>query len=216
MHTEWGRGGGLLGPGPGPGCTLHALPPLPKMRLPLPAALLAAATSAGGASAFAPPGPAAAFLLRPAISVPPAATTSLGAIRCEGKTYQLEEREDSEICTTEVHLNPDRSVLVGDTDGPYFEASAGEWNVAPGTNDFTMRIQKRFRTGQSSTDMGEFAFDVYRVYRGDMALVGDSVAITGVMTDDHDSDKEVGFFNMIDGTDEKDGYEGRARSLRST
>ena len=130
---------------------------------------------------------AAAFLLRPAISVPPAATTSLGAIRCEGKTYQLEEREDSEICTTEVHLNPDRSVLVGDTDGPYFEASAGEWNVAPGTNDFTMRIQKRFRTGQSSTDMGEFAFDVYRVYRGDMALVGDSVAITGVMTDDHDS-----------------------------
>lgn len=187
------------------------------MRLPLPAALLAAATSAASASAFAPPGPAAAFHLRPAISVPPpAAATSLGAIRCEGKTYQLEEREDSEICTTEVHLNPDRSVLVGDTDGPYFEASAGEWNVAPGTNDFTMRIQKRFRTGQSSTDMGEFAFDVYRVYRGDMALVGDSVAITGIMTDDHDSDKEVGFFNMIDGTDEKDGYEGRARSLRST
>ena len=51
---------------------------------------------------------------------------------------------------------------------------------------------------------------VTKTYRGDMTKVGASVAVTGVMCTNDALDKaeiEVGYFNMIDATDERLGYE---------
>ena len=50
------------------------------------------------------------------------------------------------------------------------------------------------------------ALSVTKTYTGDMTNVGESVAITGVMaTSDTASgiEQEVGYFNMIDATDER-------------
>jgi hypothetical protein len=52
------------------------------------------------------------------------------------------------------------------------------------------------------------AVKVTKSYRGDMTMVGECVAVTGVMrtTDTVDNtDREVGYFNMIDATDERTG-----------
>ena len=50
---------------------------------------------------------------------------------------------------------------------------------------------------------------VARTYTGEMTKVGESVAITGVMHIEDlfsESNKEVGYFNMIDGTAERESY----------
>lgn len=47
---------------------------------------------------------------------------------------------------------------------------------------------------------------VTKTYRGDMTKVGESVAVTGVMSTSDtidESEREVGYFNMIDATDER-------------
>uniref|UniRef100_A0A6V2Q6H0 Jacalin-type lectin domain-containing protein n=2 Tax=Ditylum brightwellii TaxID=49249 RepID=A0A6V2Q6H0_9STRA len=144
--------------------------------------------------------------------------TALYAIRCEGKTYQLEELEDAETCTTEVFLNNDRTITFGSTDGPIYDSASGQWSVPAGTNDFSMTIRRRYSTGAKNTDMGEFRFDVVREYTGEMTRVGECVGITGIMKDGEagGEKREVGFFNMIDGTDEKASYAGKAQSLRSS
>ena len=49
---------------------------------------------------------------------------------------------------------------------------------------------------------------VTKTYRGDMTMVGESVGVTGIMssTDPIDnSEREVGYFNMIDATNERAG-----------
>jgi len=144
--------------------------------------------------------------------------SSLRSIRCEGKTYQLEELEDSNTCTTEIFLHEDRSIQFGDSDGPVFEGAAGRWDMEPGTEDFIMCVQRRYGGGRDGTDMGEFAFDVWRTFSGEMKMVGDSVAINGVMYDgdstNFEGSKQVGYFNMIDGTDDKLSYAERAGNLR--
>lgn len=130
--------------------------------------------------------------------------TVLFRIRCENKYYQLEEMEDRENCTTELFLKEDGTVLVGDTDGPLWTDAKGEWMIAPGTNDFVMTITRTFGAGQENSPMGEFEYQLERTFQGDMTEVGESVAITGVLLSEDPmtgEDKEVGFFNMIDGTD---------------
>ncbi|KAL7564732.1 hypothetical protein ACA910_010143 [Epithemia clementina (nom. ined.)] len=136
-------------------------------------------------------------------------SSALFAIRCENKYYQLEEMEDRENSTTELFLKADGTVLIGDTDGPLWLSAEGTWHVPAGTDDFTMTIRKTFGTGSKAQDMGECSFQVERKYIGDLTEVGESVAITGVMkapsldedgNKDEESYKEVGFFNMIDGT----------------
>merc|ERR1711865_70826 len=79
----------------------------------------------------------------------------------------------------------------------------GEWNVA--AEDFVMSITKTYTTGQEGNDMGEFTSDVERVFQGEMMVVGGTeVAVNGkIYAEDYITtkvDKEVGFFNMIDGT----------------
>ena len=117
--------------------------------------------------------------------------------------------EDQEDCTTELFLTADGVVEFGETDGPVWTSAVGSWSVAPGTDDFVMPIVRTYKTGQSNTDMGEFSFDIGRIYRGEMTNVGDSVGITGAMEEmpdevfgsNDEEPKKVGFFNMIDGTD---------------
>jgi hypothetical protein len=108
-------------------------------------------------------------------------SSHLFGIRCEDKFYQLEENEDIDNCRTEVYLLSDRTVDFGKTDGPVPESVEGVWDIVPGTDDFIMTIRKCFSTGKSGSDMGEFAFEIIREFKGDMAMVGESVSITGVI-----------------------------------
>ena len=130
--------------------------------------------------------------------------TIMYRIRCENKYYQLEELEDADNCTTELFLKADGTVDIGETDGPLFTKAVGNWEIKE--NDFAMTITKTFVSGNEKNDMGEFSFDVERVFTGEMTVVGGTeVAINGkiyaedIITEKHE--KEVGFFNMIDGTD---------------
>eukprot|EP00429_Kryptoperidinium_foliaceum_P066065 CAMPEP_0176061244 /NCGR_PEP_ID=MMETSP0120_2-20121206/30534_1 /TAXON_ID=160619 /ORGANISM="Kryptoperidinium foliaceum, Strain CCMP 1326" /LENGTH=171 /DNA_ID=CAMNT_0017394801 /DNA_START=127 /DNA_END=642 /DNA_ORIENTATION=+ len=137
-------------------------------------------------------------------------SSALSAIRCFDKYYQLEELEDKESCTTELFLRADGVVEFGETDGPQFLAAAGTWSVPDGTDDFNMVVTRVFSAGQDDSDMGEFNFELSKTYRGDMTMVGASVGVTGVMAtaDTVDgSEREVGYFNMIDVTDERMGDE---------
>ena len=45
-----------------------------------------------------------------------------------GLHLQLEELEDAETSTTEVFLNDDFTVTLGETDGPRYIASEGTWS----------------------------------------------------------------------------------------
>merc|ERR1719409_1113653 len=146
-------------------------------------------------------------------------STQLYGIRCEDKTYQLEELEDQETCTSEVFLQADRTIYFGDTDGPIPVECEGRWDVEPETNSFRMAIKRTFGTGSDSRDMGEFSFDVEKLYMGEMTMVGESVAIQGtVLVRDEfnpEVEKEVGYFNMIDGTQDRLSYVERAGKLTS-
>jgi hypothetical protein len=113
--------------------------------------------------------------------------------------------EDKDNATTELFLKIDGTVEFGDTDGPRWISARGEWSVAPNTDDFTMKITRHFRAGVDNTDMGEFEYELERIYVGDMTMVGACVAITGVMRIPEMSEREVGFFNMIDATNVRDG-----------
>ena len=56
--------------------------------------------------------------------------------------------------------------------------------------------------------MGEFDFEVERVFMGEFAKVGGNVAVTGsVHQIDELGDHEVGYFNMLDTTKERLGEE---------
>ena len=120
----------------------------------------------------------------------------LYGIRCENKYYQLEEMEDKETCTTELFLLEDGGVEFGETDGPLPKECLGSWQVFPGTDNFKMDIVRKFSTGTSGRDMGEFDYEIVRSFVGEMTEVGSSVGISGVMVSG--DNQEVGFFSMID------------------
>jgi hypothetical protein len=113
--------------------------------------------------------------------------------------------EDKDNATTELFLKIDGTVEFGDTDGPRWISARGEWSVTPGTDDFTMKITRQFKAGVDNTDMGEFDYELERIYVGDMTMVGACVGITGVMRIPELSEREVGFFNMIDATNVRGG-----------
>mmetsp|Transcript_24779 Transcript_24779/g.60873 ORF Transcript_24779/g.60873 Transcript_24779/m.60873 type:complete len:369 (+) Transcript_24779:77-1183(+) len=140
-------------------------------------------------------------------------SSKLYGIRCENTFYQLEEMEDGETSRTEVYLMQDRQVDFGKTDGPVPDYVEGQWSVDSGDDEFTMTIRRVFGTGKRGSDMGEFSFEIVRELRGDLTMVGESVAITGTIVNKDDllGDKEVGYFNMVDDTEERESYalEGR-------
>eukprot|EP00571_Detonula_confervacea_P016764 CAMPEP_0172297512 /NCGR_PEP_ID=MMETSP1058-20130122/505_1 /TAXON_ID=83371 /ORGANISM="Detonula confervacea, Strain CCMP 353" /LENGTH=217 /DNA_ID=CAMNT_0013006673 /DNA_START=120 /DNA_END=773 /DNA_ORIENTATION=+ len=145
--------------------------------------------------------------------------------------FQLEELEDAETSTTDVLLNSDLTVSLGETDGPLYTAAEGTWSedceymsVSDDDYDqstldvennlkrsFTMKLARTFVTGvekaEASTDIGEIKYSVERTYKGECTLVGGSVfAMNGEILDVDEifGDRRVGFFNMIDATEERE------------
>ena len=114
--------------------------------------------------------------------------------------------EDADTATTEVLLNVDHTVTVGETDGPLHKTAEGTWKE--NDQNFEMVLTRRFQAGREGmvfTDMGEFEFDVVRTFTGEMTMVGASAAVQGGIhsSDEILGDQEVGFFNMIDTTNER-------------
>jgi hypothetical protein len=107
-----------------------------------------------------------------------------------GKHYQLEELEDSETCTTDIFLNDDSTLLVGETSGPLYLSGSGSWSTESAANGktlFEMELNRRYNTGKEAsqkTDIGEFNYDVTRTFRGELNLVGGTVlAMNGEILD---------------------------------
>ena len=124
----------------------------------------------------------------------------------------MEELEDKDTCTSELFLKADRTIEFGETDGPLWTAASGTWHVAPDTNEFTMWLSRSYTTGSSSRQMGEFSYTLERRFSGELTLVGESIAVSGVVyvkisDDDDDEINEIsaGYFNMIDATAERQG-----------
>jgi len=126
-----------------------------------------------------------------------------------GRHFELEELEDAESSTTDVLLNADSSVTLGGSNGPVWTSSSGSWEQTSNVH-FVMVLTRSYkggREGRETTDMGEFQYDVTRTFRGEVAAVGGTVlAVNGdiVDVDEVFGDRRVGFFNMIDTTEEKD------------
>ena len=148
-----------------------------------------------------------------------------------GRHFQLEELEDAESSTTDVLLNADRTVTLGQTNGPRFLSGRGTWSESvagyksddqssPGTFTrlFNLRLERTYLGGNkkkegdadwgyTDTNIGEFAYTVERTYAGECFIVGGSVfAMTGdiIDVDEVFGDRRVGFFNMIDTTEERE------------
>jgi hypothetical protein len=117
----------------------------------------------------------------------------------------MEELEDKENISTEIHLKPDNTVAFGETDGPPPAETVGVWTFNEDENIFEMKVVRTFGAGLSGTNIGEFDFGVERTYVGIVTKVGNAVAVSGSirLTDDltlGGGDK-VGFFNLIDTTE---------------
>lgn len=128
--------------------------------------------------------------------------------RVVDRYFQLEESEDAETCTSEVFLNADGSVFIGETNGPLPARATGTWQQSPDGQQFTMNISRTFSAGQpqrSFTDVGEFDFTVERIFEAsEISTVGTSMSIEGSIYDVSSSGEyKVGFFSMIDTTDAK-------------
>uniref|UniRef100_A0A6T8HJV6 Jacalin-type lectin domain-containing protein n=1 Tax=Proboscia inermis TaxID=420281 RepID=A0A6T8HJV6_9STRA len=133
------------------------------------------------------------------------------------KHFQLEEMEDKDSCATDIFLEENGNVVVGDGDGPISIKSTGTWSQEE-DGSFLMSIIRTFGGGLEATkewDLGEFTFDVERTYIGQIAQVGNKLAMTGSLwaNDPFHGDTEVGFFNMIDSTEE--GFKPEGRKLTS-
>merc|ERR1711862_896833 len=136
--------------------------------------------------------------------------------------YQLDEREDKEECITEIQLKQNYAAIIGDTDGPVPVEASGSWALIDGK--FKMSITRKFESvGQKKglmseptvkvtptsqaikTDIGEFTFDVVRTYTGSVSKVGEKIAVEGVihLVDDVLGDEEVGYFSLIDTTEDR-------------
>lgn len=144
-----------------------------------------------------------------------------------GRNFQLEELEDAESACTDILLNSDLTLTVGETDGPRYVTADGTWSESlvglhsddqsgDGSNFkryFSMKLRRTFVGGteeKDSTDMGEFEYSVERRYDGECYLVGGSTfAMNGDILDVDEifGERRVGFFNMIDTTVEEGGGE---------
>ncbi|KAL7528279.1 hypothetical protein ACHAWF_002505 [Thalassiosira exigua] len=141
----------------------------------------------------------------------------------EGRHFQLEEFEDSEASISLVFLASDGVAALGVTDGPICASSRGTWSEAirassrddraEGRDDartFAMTLTRRFSSGCDGSDpaaMGRFEYEVERTYVGERYLVGGSVlAMSGEIldVDEFFGERRVGFFQMIDTTEERD------------
>lgn len=96
--------------------------------------------------------------------------------------FQLEELEDKESATTELHLNWDNTVSLGATDGPRFLKGSGTWKYNPDTLTVEVILSRTYAAGKHpsyTTDMGEFDFTVDRVLTGAVEWTGNKVNVAG-------------------------------------
>lgn len=135
------------------------------------------------------------------------AKPEINSVNAAERFFQLEEREDSETCETEVYLRWDQGVDVLHTDGPQFSQASGSWSQRPdGTLEIILSRTYDSGTEQSGdTDMGEFQYTVERVFSGEMTYAGESIAVTGpiVVQDEFLGEQEVGYFNLLDTTSDR-------------
>lgn len=132
--------------------------------------------------------------------------------------FQLEELEDADRHCTEVFLHEDSKVTMGVSDGPKTVDASATWaalQLFQQEDDddddddavtVELTIRRTYRAGhkkRKASDMGEFEFDTVRILTGKLCLVGAKLAIAGTihLADDREA-SVVGYFNMIDTTDE--------------
>ena len=138
-------------------------------------------------------------------------TTALKFHTLRESFFQLEELEDASSAVTEVFLKTDRTIDVGETDGPIFVDASGTWNQDL-DGKFEMILKRTYKGGAEQrkfTDMGEFEFEVERTFTGQLTEVGGKVAVAGSMhcADETLGDSDVGYFNMLETTKERLGEE---------
>jgi hypothetical protein len=112
-----------------------------------------------------------------------------------------------------LYLEANGRVAVGETDGPIFVEASGQWEQSG--HDFIMSITRRYEAGaeeREATSMGVFEFEVERVFKGQLTMIGELMGVEGAVwsIDDLFGDKEVGFFNMIDTTKARFGEDDNA------
>ncbi|KAL7532145.1 hypothetical protein ACHAXR_004464 [Thalassiosira sp. AJA248-18] len=136
------------------------------------------------------------------------ATAPLQSSRADisSKEFQLEELEDKEECETELWLNDDGSVTLGDTNGPKMKDYKGDWHLletASGDDQpFRMRLTRSYESvGSGTNNLGDVTYDVKREFWGNIEKVGESVSVTGKTHGSTNTDagnSELGYFTMID------------------
>jgi len=138
------------------------------------------------------------------------------------KYFQLEEREDSESCSTEVYVKSDYTLRIGETNGPRCTSSVGVWkemefmdekSIVNNEGIFEMEITRTYETGQdgkskwgtNDLQMGKFEFTVQRRFNGEFQFVGAEVNVAGTIVDVDPAfgDRQVGYFSMIDVTKDR-------------
>jgi hypothetical protein len=142
--------------------------------------------------------------------------TSLSAVSAQeqirilaGREFQLEEREDKDMENTLIVLNLDGTVSLHDTDGPQYKSYSGEWMIQEDDkiHPFRLRLDRTFTGGMdavSTTDIGEFDYQVSREFWGNIQIAaGGAVIVEGVihlLDTDASTIKffEVGYFALID------------------
>jgi len=123
-----------------------------------------------------------------------------------GKYFNLEELEDKESTTTELFLGEDSTVTMGLTDGPIPKESSGSWEIKD-DGSVLVKLSRQFVAGSEGeeTSVGEFSYQVMRTFTGELEMVGAKTVVDGVIleVDETLGDFQVGFFNMIDTTEER-------------
>lgn len=119
----------------------------------------------------------------------------------------MEEMEDQDSETTEVYLNTDLSVDFAETNGPPYVQAAGSWKQDD-DGGFEMVLKRTFESGRESkdpTDVGPVLYSTFRTFIGNVGKVGAKVSVEGTIHDNDrkdGQDRSVGFFEMIDTTEE--------------
>uniref|UniRef100_A0A6V2DIK6 Uncharacterized protein n=2 Tax=Ditylum brightwellii TaxID=49249 RepID=A0A6V2DIK6_9STRA len=131
------------------------------------------------------------------------------------KFFDLKEMEDKENACTDIYLSPDTTVLVGETNGPIPKDAKGTWIVSEDGTSFTMKILRTYDSGKdvvtdddSISSSGDFTFHVERTFTGEVSKTeGGTLKIEGSMhnIDSSLGDMEVGFFTMVDTSDDRFG-----------
>lgn len=116
-----------------------------------------------------------------------------------GGEMELTEMEDDTCCRTQVWLNPDGTVTLGQSEAPPCVEWCGLWQC--GQDEFQMTLQRRYTNDLSlELDPDESIFTVTRTYTGFLNLEGSGVEIVSGAIHfyhyEHDADSDLGYFTL--------------------